>query len=224
MSAAATPASDRTDTAPGRRTLMAAAFVLLWCTGYPAGKIAVQHAAPFTILLLRFSIAGAVFGGLAMRLDATHLQQIAHVEHGAVVPASVWNTADRIDPQTGALLDSTGGMAEQLKGAEIIMRTDPLDPLIPRQHLPYLRANGIKFQWSLPLWQDDEVLGVFTLGFAQHELADSTAELVRLLAQALSATAATPANIKMRNDLRLAIRTGDSESCRREGRASPRQQ
>lgn len=49
-----------------QRRWMAGVFVLLWCTGYPAGKIAVQHGGPFTILLLRFAIAGALFALLAL--------------------------------------------------------------------------------------------------------------------------------------------------------------
>lgn len=52
---------------PSRATrgrVMAAIFVLLWCTGYPAGKFAVLHGAPFTILLLRFVFAALMFGAL----------------------------------------------------------------------------------------------------------------------------------------------------------------
>jgi drug/metabolite transporter (DMT)-like permease len=49
-----------------RGRLAATAFVLLWCSGYPAGKIAVQHGAPFTILLLRFALAASIFGGFAL--------------------------------------------------------------------------------------------------------------------------------------------------------------
>jgi drug/metabolite transporter (DMT)-like permease len=63
-----TPRTDRSTVLPpwlqGR--LMAGAFVLLWCTGYPAGKIAVQPGAPFTVLLLRFVFATAIFGALAV--------------------------------------------------------------------------------------------------------------------------------------------------------------
>ncbi|MEO5625189.1 MAG: EamA family transporter, partial [Dokdonella sp.] len=45
--------------------VMAAIFVVLWCTGYPAGKFAVLHGAPFTILLLRFVFAALMFAALA---------------------------------------------------------------------------------------------------------------------------------------------------------------
>ncbi|MEP6938169.1 MAG: EamA family transporter [Rudaea sp.] len=42
------------------------AFVLLWCTGYPVGKIALAHAAPFTLLVARFGIAGMIYLALAL--------------------------------------------------------------------------------------------------------------------------------------------------------------
>lgn len=45
---------------------MAAAFLLLWCSGYPAGKLAVLHGGPFTVLFLRFAAAAAIFAALAL--------------------------------------------------------------------------------------------------------------------------------------------------------------
>lgn len=36
-------------------------FVVLWCTGYPAGKIALDHSAPFTLLTLRFGAAASIY-------------------------------------------------------------------------------------------------------------------------------------------------------------------
>lgn len=39
-------------------------FVILWCTGYPAGKIGLEHAAPFTLLVLRFGVAAALYTAL----------------------------------------------------------------------------------------------------------------------------------------------------------------
>lgn len=49
-----------------RGRAMVVAFVLLWCSGYPAGKLAVQHGGPFTVLLLRFVAAAAIFAVLAV--------------------------------------------------------------------------------------------------------------------------------------------------------------
>ena len=45
---------------------LAAAFVLVWCTGYPTGKIALGHCPPFTLLVLRFAGAGAIYAMLAL--------------------------------------------------------------------------------------------------------------------------------------------------------------
>ncbi|HTC15124.1 MAG TPA: DMT family transporter [Steroidobacteraceae bacterium] len=36
-------------------------FVVLWCTGYPAAKIALAHSAPFTLLTLRFGAAALIY-------------------------------------------------------------------------------------------------------------------------------------------------------------------
>ncbi len=48
-----------------RTRAMAVAFVLLWCSGYPAAKLAVQHGGPFTLLLWRFLLAAIVFAATA---------------------------------------------------------------------------------------------------------------------------------------------------------------
>ena len=44
--------------------LLGVVFVLLWSTGYPAARIALDHAAPFTVLVLRFGGAALIFGAL----------------------------------------------------------------------------------------------------------------------------------------------------------------
>ena len=41
--------------------LLTCSFVVLWCTGYPAGKICLEHAAPFTLLVLRFGAATILY-------------------------------------------------------------------------------------------------------------------------------------------------------------------
>jgi len=45
---------------------MGLSFVVIWCTGYPAGKIVVGHSGPFTALCLRFAAAAVIFGVLAV--------------------------------------------------------------------------------------------------------------------------------------------------------------
>lgn len=46
-------------------TLLGLAFVLVWCTGYIAGKLAVAEAGPLSTLVLRFGIAAALLALLA---------------------------------------------------------------------------------------------------------------------------------------------------------------
>jgi len=45
--------------------VLGAVFVILWSTGYPAARIALDHFGPFTLLLLRFGVAGAIYAALA---------------------------------------------------------------------------------------------------------------------------------------------------------------
>lgn len=66
--------------------VLSAAFVLLWCTGYPAGKIALLHAAPFTLLLVRFGSAGLLYAVLALLGGAVWPDRRAAM-HSAVVGA-----------------------------------------------------------------------------------------------------------------------------------------
>lgn len=51
----------------GGPALLAAAFVLVWCTGYIAGPLAVDSVAPFSSLAYRFAIAAVVAALLAWR-------------------------------------------------------------------------------------------------------------------------------------------------------------
>jgi drug/metabolite transporter (DMT)-like permease len=46
--------------------VLSAAFVVLWSTGYPAARIALDHAAPFTVLVARFGCAGLIYAALAL--------------------------------------------------------------------------------------------------------------------------------------------------------------
>jgi drug/metabolite transporter (DMT)-like permease len=61
-------------------------FVLVWCTGYIAGKSVVIHAAPFTALLLRFLLAALVFGVLAYQAGRWRIGK-HEVWHSAVTGA-----------------------------------------------------------------------------------------------------------------------------------------
>jgi drug/metabolite transporter (DMT)-like permease len=63
---------------------LGAAFVLLWSTGYPAARIALDHAAPFTVLVLRFGCASLIYAALAQWSGAVWLRGRAAL-HSAVV-------------------------------------------------------------------------------------------------------------------------------------------
>src|SRR5207302_9137059 len=58
------PATPAAATLAGARVpagLLGVAFVILWSTGFPAARIALDQGAPFTLLVLRFGGAGLVF-------------------------------------------------------------------------------------------------------------------------------------------------------------------
>jgi len=66
-------------TASAAATWLGLAFVLVWCTGYIAGKQVVAHAAPFTALLWRFGLTALCFALAAgpARLQALPRQELA---------------------------------------------------------------------------------------------------------------------------------------------------
>jgi drug/metabolite transporter (DMT)-like permease len=64
--------------------VLATAFVVLWCTGYPAARIALDHFAPFTLLSARFGSAGLLYGALALVSRASWPRGRAAM-HSAVV-------------------------------------------------------------------------------------------------------------------------------------------
>jgi drug/metabolite transporter (DMT)-like permease/GNAT superfamily N-acetyltransferase len=62
------PATFAAEREPGGRVppgLLGVAFVLLWSSGYPAARIALDHSGPFTLLVLRLGGAGLAFAALA---------------------------------------------------------------------------------------------------------------------------------------------------------------
>jgi drug/metabolite transporter (DMT)-like permease len=64
--------------------VLGAAFVLLWSTGYPAARIALDHSAPFTLLVLRFGGAGLIFA-LLTQLGGVAWPRGRAALHSAVV-------------------------------------------------------------------------------------------------------------------------------------------
>lgn len=72
------PASTRTD------AWASGGFVLVWCTGYLAGAVAVSHGGAFTVLMLRFACSALVFAGLMMAAGV-RLPAWRDSRHSAVV-------------------------------------------------------------------------------------------------------------------------------------------
>ncbi|MET0807689.1 MAG: DMT family transporter [Pseudoxanthomonas sp.] len=110
-------------------------FVVVWCTGYIAGRMMLDHAAPFTALVWRFAGAAVVFTALSLavrarasRLDVLH-SAVAGVlmlsmQFGGVYLAMAWGASAGVAalvigamPLLVALL-SVFGRTEQLRAAQ----------------------------------------------------------------------------------------------------------
>jgi drug/metabolite transporter (DMT)-like permease len=72
------------DSRAWKESVPAATFVVLWSTGYIAGKLAVEHAAPFTTLSLRFGGASLLFAALVL-VRRTAWPDARALLHSAVV-------------------------------------------------------------------------------------------------------------------------------------------
>ena len=57
-------------------------FVVVWCTGYIAGRMMLEHAAPFTALVWRFGAAALLFAAMALAMRARASR--ADLVHSAV--------------------------------------------------------------------------------------------------------------------------------------------
>lgn len=60
--------------------VLGTAFVVLWCTGYPAARIALGHCGPFTLLVIRFGCAALAYALLALgaRVSWPRGSQVLH--------------------------------------------------------------------------------------------------------------------------------------------------
>ncbi|HYM87056.1 MAG TPA: DMT family transporter [Pseudoxanthomonas sp.] len=62
----APPIPGRQASRPHGLPALGLSFVVIWCTGYIAGKLMLEHSAPFTALVWRFGMAALVFAALAL--------------------------------------------------------------------------------------------------------------------------------------------------------------
>ena len=104
--------------------LLGVAFVLLWSTGYPAARIALDHSGPFTLLMLRFGGAGLVFAALAAigRIPwprgraALHSALVGTLQLGVQFGALYWAAARGVNVGLIALVIGTMPIVTALLG------------------------------------------------------------------------------------------------------------
>ena len=65
--------------------LLPVLFILMWSSGYVAGKIAVPFAGPFTLVFIRFAVAAAILLAVALIMRARWPQTINEYLHLAIV-------------------------------------------------------------------------------------------------------------------------------------------
>jgi drug/metabolite transporter (DMT)-like permease len=68
-------------------------FVVLWSSAWIAGKLGLPYAGPFTLLLIRFSVAGAVLLAAALASGAPWPDKLADYGHLAVAGALIQGLA-----------------------------------------------------------------------------------------------------------------------------------
>ena len=104
--------------------LLSFAFVLLWSTGYPAARIALDHSGPFTLLTLRFGGAGLIFAALAglSRVDwprgraALHSALVGALQLGIQFGALYWAASRGVNVGLIALVIGTMPIVTALLG------------------------------------------------------------------------------------------------------------
>jgi drug/metabolite transporter (DMT)-like permease len=112
--------------------LPAALFVFLWSTGYIVGKIAVEHAAPFTTLTLRFGGAALLFGAIVLvrRPQWPHLGVLLHsavvgltlaVQFGAIYAAFALGTSPGFSALVIGCMPLTTALAMSAMGEKLTL-------------------------------------------------------------------------------------------------------
>ena len=104
--------------------LLGAAFVLLWSSGYPAARIALDHSGPFTLLTLRFGSAALVFAALASLRGAAwprgrpalHSALVGALQLGLQFGALYWAAAQGVNVGLIALVIGTMPIVTALLG------------------------------------------------------------------------------------------------------------
>jgi len=100
------------------------AFVLLWSSGYPAARIALDHSGPFTLLMLRFGAAGLIFAALGWLSGAAwprgraalHSALVGALQLGLQFGALYWAAAQGVNVGLIALVIGTMPIVTALLG------------------------------------------------------------------------------------------------------------
>jgi drug/metabolite transporter (DMT)-like permease/RimJ/RimL family protein N-acetyltransferase len=104
--------------------LLGAAFVLLWSSGYPAARIALDHSGPFTLLELRFGGAGLIFAAIAAiggvrwprGRAALHSAVVGTLQLGVAFAALYWAASEGMNVGLIALVIGTMPIVTALLG------------------------------------------------------------------------------------------------------------
>jgi len=104
--------------------ILGVAFVLLWSSGYPAARIALDHSGPFTLLMLRFGGASLVFSALAWLGGAAwprgraalHSALVGALQLGLQFGALYWAAAQGVNVGLIALVIGTMPIVTALLG------------------------------------------------------------------------------------------------------------
>ena len=110
------------------RVPLGLAFVLLWSSGYPAARIALDHSGPFTVLMLRFGVAGLLFamlaglGGVAWPRGraALHSALVGTLQLGLQFGALYWAAAQGVNVGLIALVIGTMPIVTALLGRALL--------------------------------------------------------------------------------------------------------
>jgi drug/metabolite transporter (DMT)-like permease/RimJ/RimL family protein N-acetyltransferase len=127
----AVPAVERDKAGGVPPGLLGVAFVLLWSTGYPAARIALDHSGPFTLLTLRFGAAGLIFAALAglggvawpRGRAALHSALVGSLQLGLQFGALYWAVAQGVNVGLIALIIGTMPIVTALLGRALFRET-----------------------------------------------------------------------------------------------------
>src|SRR5690349_13902862 len=108
--------------------VLGVAFVLLWSSGYPAARIALDHSGPFTLLVLRFGGAGLIFAAIAVLSRvawprgraALHSALVGSLQLGLQFGALYWAASQGVNIGLIALVIGTMPIVTALLGRVLL--------------------------------------------------------------------------------------------------------